>query len=77
MVENVKTKFDLLSHKRDLNKFRTSHALMDKCSTGKTPLIHSPIPFWSTHRGWMHIVYYTSVDHNPLTPLLRFVVNLS
>ena len=30
----------------------------------------------STHRSWTHIVYYTSVDHNALTPLLPFVVDL-
>jgi len=26
--------------------------------------------------GWTHIVYYTSVDCSPITPILRFVVNL-
>jgi len=25
---------------------------------------------------WMHIVYYKSVDSNPVTPSLRFVLNL-
>jgi len=30
----------------------------------------------STRRGWTHTVYYASVDCNPLTPLLRFVVDL-
>jgi len=32
----------------------------------------------STRRGWMHIVYYMSVDRNALTPLglLRFVLDL-
>ena len=30
----------------------------------------------SARRGWAHIVYYTSVDCNPLTPLLRFVLDL-
>jgi len=30
----------------------------------------------STRRGWAHIVYYTSVDCNPSTPLLRFGVDL-
>jgi len=27
----------------------------------------------STRRCWTHVVYYTSVDRNPLTPLLRFL----
>jgi len=26
----------------------------------------------STRRGWTHVVYYTSVDCNPLTPLHQF-----
>ena len=29
-----------------------------------------------TRRGWTHTVYYTSVDRNALTPLLRLVVDL-
>jgi len=29
----------------------------------------------STRNGWTHIVYYTSVDHDALTSLLRFVVD--
>jgi len=29
----------------------------------------------STRRGWTHIVYYTSVDRNPVTPLLWFAAD--
>ena len=30
----------------------------------------------SIRHGWTHIIYYTSVDRNAVTPLLRFVVDL-
>jgi len=29
--------------------------------------------WWSKCRGWMHLVYYTSIDCNHLTPLLQLV----
>jgi len=30
----------------------------------------------STLRGWTHIIYYTSVDRNAVTPLVRFLADL-
>ena len=53
------------------------------CGHGRSMVLSTKLVNCGLHldgrarRGWTHKVYYTLVDCNPLTPLLRFVLDLS